>query len=76
VDHRLRTILAIRERLAADRPHLKKALIAAHMRCEAVVLDAIATLERCRAAQLRRAAHRHGNNDSTHSARQRGNGTG
>jgi hypothetical protein len=75
-DHRLETIRAIRERLAADRPQLSKALVAAHMRCEAVLLDAIATLQRCRAAQVRRAAHLQRDNfESTGPARARENGT-
>jgi hypothetical protein len=58
VDDRVATIQALRERVAEGRPQLTKAFADARMRCEAVMLDAVATLERCRAAKSRREAHR------------------
>jgi hypothetical protein len=58
VDDRLATIQALRERVAEGRPQLTKAFAEARMRCAAVMLDAVATLERCRAAKIRREAHR------------------
>lgn len=48
---------ALRERVKADLPRLAKAVDNARLRSEAVILDAIATLDRCRTAQERREIH-------------------
>ena len=76
VEDRLATIKAIRERLAEGRPQLNKAFAAARLRCEAVMLDAVATVERCRSAQLRRATHRRENDIRGHSPDGDDNGKG
>jgi hypothetical protein len=56
VDERLDAIRAFREELGTDRVHLRKAVDNARLRSEAVIMDAAATVERCRSAQQRRAA--------------------
>jgi hypothetical protein len=46
------------ERTAADWPQLEKAFAEARTRCQAVMVDAAALVERCRSAKIRRAADR------------------
>jgi hypothetical protein len=58
VDNRLAAIQDMRQRLVARRLDLTKAVANARMRCAAVIMDAVATVERCQDAQRRRAAHR------------------
>jgi hypothetical protein len=57
VDEQADKVRALRERVKADLPRLAKAVDNARLRSEAVILDAIATLDRCRAAQERREIH-------------------
>ena len=57
VDEQADKVRALRERVKADLPRLAKAVDYARLRSEAVILDAIATLDRCRAAQHRREVH-------------------
>jgi hypothetical protein len=58
VDKRLEAMRARRERVLAERMQLTKILTDARLRCQAVMLDSVATLERCRSARDRRAAQR------------------
>ena len=51
---RLNELRAIRERLAEQRPHLEKSLEDARVRYEAVLRDASAMIEWCRACQAKR----------------------
>ena len=54
VDEKVNKVRALRERVKADLPRLAKAVDNARLRSEAVILDAIATVDRCRTAQVRR----------------------